>query len=135
MSSSPQIVLDASAIIAYLDGEAGSDIVEQWLPNSAVSMVNVCEVIAVLVREGKSEKEVSGDIRTLIPMIIPFGWDIARSTAAMITKTQPKGLGLGDRAALATAKLLNVPVLTTESRWLDVPVEVDVRLIRERRSY
>ncbi len=98
MSSSPKIILDASAIIAYLDGERGSDIVEEWLPNSAASMVNICEVIAVLVREGNPEKEVSGEVRTLIPMIIPFGWDIARSAAAMITKTQPKGLGLGDRA-------------------------------------
>jgi ribonuclease VapC len=132
MSSSPQIVLDASAIIAYLDEETGSDVVEKWLPSSAVSMVNICEVISVLVREGKREEEVSEEVRALIPMIIPFGWDIARSTVAMITKTQHKGLGLGDRAALATAKLLNIPVLTAEERWLDVPVGVKIELIRRR---
>ena len=132
MSISPKIILDASAIIAYMDGEPGSDIVEEWLPDSAASMVNICEVIAVLVREGKPVEQVSEGVRDLILTIVPFSWEIARATAAMIKDTQPKGLGLGDRAALATAKVMNLPVLTAESRWLDVPTGADVRLIRQR---
>src|SRR5580658_8361059 len=130
MPSSLEIVFDASAIIAYLDGEPGSEIVERWLPVGGASMVNICEVIAVLVRKGKSESEVAPEVQALIPMIVPFGWDIARLTAALIVDAQAKGLGLGDRAALATAKVLKVPVLTAEKRWLDVSVGVDVQLIR-----
>jgi ribonuclease VapC len=134
MSISPQIILDASAIIAYLDDEPGSDVVEQWLPNSAASMVNICEVISVLVREGKPEEQVSQGVLELVPTIVPFGWEIARITAGLIAVTQAKGLGLGDRAALATAQIMKLPVLTAESRWLDVPVEIDIQLIRPRRA-
>ena len=133
MTSSPKIILDASAILAYIGEEPGAEIIEKWLADSAVSIVNLCEVISVLVREGKSEEEVSAGVHALIPVIIPFSWDVARMTAAMIIATQPKGLGLGDRAALATAKSLHIPVLTTESRWLDVSVGVDIRLLRERK--
>jgi ribonuclease VapC len=132
MPSSPQIVLDASAIIAYLDAERGAEIVENWLPESAVSMVNVCEVISVLVRQGNAESEVSSELRALIPAIIPFDWPIACAAAGMILSTQPQGLGLGDRAALATARHMRIPVLTAEKRWLDVSVGVDVQLIRPR---
>lgn len=134
MSNSPQIVLDASAIVAYLDDEPGSDVVERWLPHAAVSMVNLCEVITVLVRRGKPEDQVSQGIFDLIASIIPFSWEIARVTAGMVSMTQPKGLGLGDRAALATARIMKVPVLTAESRWLDVSGDVEVQLIRTRRS-
>ena len=134
MPSSPHIILDASAIIAYLDGEPGSEVVEQWLPDSAASMINVCEVISVLVGQGKPEEQVSQRVHELVPVIVPFSWDIARITAALIVDTQPKGLGLGDRAALATAKIMNLPVLTSEPRWLDVSTGVDIRLIRQRTS-
>jgi ribonuclease VapC len=134
MPSSPRIILDASAIIAYLDEEPGSQIVEQWLPDSAVSMINICEVISVLVREGKPEEQVSLRVNELVPLIVPFSWDIARITAALIVETQSKGLGLGDRAALATAKMMKLPVLTAESRWLDVAAGVDIRFIRQRTS-
>jgi ribonuclease VapC len=134
MPSSPRIILDASAIIAYLDEEPGSQIVEQWLPDSAVSMINICEVISVLVREGKPEEQVSLRVNGLVPLIVPFSWDIARITAALIVETQSKGLGLGDRAALATAKMMKLPVLTAESRWLDVAAGVDIRFIRQRTS-
>jgi ribonuclease VapC len=72
MSIKPQIILDASAIIAYMDEEPGSEIVEQWFPVSAASLVNVSEVIAVFVRQGYDEAETSNEIRALIPQIIPF---------------------------------------------------------------
>ena len=113
-----------------MDDEPGSEIVEQWFPVSAASLVNISEVIAVFVRQGNDEAEVSNEIRGLVPQIVPFDWELARLTAALILKTQPKGLGLGGRAALATAHRLKLPVLTAESRWLDVSIGVKVHLIR-----
>jgi ribonuclease VapC len=134
MSIKPEIILDASAIIAYLDEEPGSEVVEKWFAKSAASLVNVSEVIAVFVRQGYSGLEVAKELQGLIPLIVPFDWEIACLTATLISKTHTKGLSLGDRAALATALRMKTPVLTAESRWLDVSVGVDVHLIRPKRK-
>lgn len=40
------------------------------------------------------------------------------------------GLSLGDRACLALGILQQLPVLTADRIWLNVPVQTEVRVIR-----
>ena len=41
-------VLDSSALLAFINQEKGSEVVEKHLPNALMSSVNIAEVIAVL---------------------------------------------------------------------------------------
>ena len=44
--------------------------------------------------------------------------------------TRQAGLSLGSRACLALALTLDLPVYTTDRAWRDLPLDVEVRLIR-----
>jgi ribonuclease VapC len=46
------IVLDASALLCFLHGETGNDMVANALPNTAVSVVSWSEVIQKAVAKG-----------------------------------------------------------------------------------
>ncbi|XVN43148.1 MAG: PIN domain-containing protein [Candidatus Rickettsia vulgarisii] len=63
-SSSPSLntkkaLLDTSAIIALLKKEPGYEILEDVIANSAISSVNLSELVAVLVRLNIAEHEIN----------------------------------------------------------------------------
>ena len=63
--------------------------------------------------------------------VIPFDRQAALLRGAYPTRTRHLGLGLGDRACLATACRLGLPVLTADRSWADVDIAgVTVVLIR-----
>ena len=41
-----EVVLDASALLAFLNQETGKEVVAEFLPGAAVSAVNLSEVVA-----------------------------------------------------------------------------------------
>jgi PIN domain nuclease of toxin-antitoxin system len=126
----PDTVLDASALLAFVKGERGSTIVGAALANSAISSVNLAEVITRLLDWGMS----LGDIQTLlgklpIEVAIFHGSD-AYAAAALRSSTRHAGLSLGDRACLALAQQRGLPALTTDRAWTKLSVGVVVRLVR-----
>lgn len=123
-------VLDASAVLAFLNQEAGADYVFDRIGGGAMSTVNLSEVIAKLVEEQRW----TGPIRTAIGKLqleaIPFTADAAEAAGLLRLKTRPTGLSLGDRACLALAIALGRPVLTTDRAWKSLPLDVEIELIR-----
>jgi PIN domain nuclease of toxin-antitoxin system len=93
--------------------------------------VNLSELITVLSRAGVSENDIDEIITDLLPEIIPFCGDISIKTGKISKLTQGYGLSLGDRACLATAIQLGLPVYTADKIWaeLDLP-NVKINLIR-----
>ncbi len=62
---------------------------------------------------------------------LPFDSDVALSSGALRPATAEAGLGLGDRACLATAEFFNIPVLTADRSWLRVDLErIEIQAIR-----
>lgn len=110
-------VLDASALLALLLGEPGADRVKAVLPDSAMSTVNLAEVVAYFARKGAGDN----DIRTMLNQVtferIPFDADLAHVTGLLHPQAQAVGLSMGDRACLALALRLGVPALTTDRVW------------------
>ena len=47
-----EVVLDASAVLAFINEEAGAELVEPYLGNAAISAANLSEVVAKLVEKG-----------------------------------------------------------------------------------
>ena len=128
----PRAVLDASAVLAVVLEEPGADVVVEALRSgAAMSTVNVAEVAARLHQDGWSESEVALVFGTLGIEVLPFGPEAALLSGRLRTATRHLGLGLGDRACLATGRVEGCPVLTSDRSWeeLDV-VGIDIRCIR-----
>ena len=124
------IVFDASAILAFLQREKGADIVEDLLPDAAVSANNLAEIVAKLVDHGVPIDDIEQIIAAFDFSIIDVGKDDAIANGLLRAATREAGLSLGDRSCLALAQRLALPVLTTDRAWGRLPgLTVEVRLL------
>ena len=111
-------VLDASAVLAVLNGERGEKKVIPLLSESAISSVNLSEVAAKLLEAGMDETSAQIAISVLgIGEVAEFTEDLAWAAARLRPLTKQYGLSLGDRACLALAIKLNVPAVTADKEW------------------
>jgi len=124
------VVLDASAVLALLNDEPGSEVVEQAIPGAAISAVNLSEVVAKLVENGMPEEAVRLALGSVQLDLHAFGAELAYEAGILRPATRKAGLSFGDRACLALGKQLSLPVWTTDRNWKEVEVGVEVRLIR-----
>jgi PIN domain nuclease of toxin-antitoxin system len=126
-----QTILDASALLAYLQQEPGFEYVQAALASGArISTVNLAEVLAKVVAGGVAIDAVIVRLAALGLTSEPFTDEDARASATICPITRGSGLSLGDRACLALGLRLAVPVLTGDRSWAQVPVGVEVRPIR-----
>lgn len=123
-------VIDASALLAMLHAEPGGDVVEAALEHGAISSVNWSEVYQRSIARHVEVADLRGDIEALGLKIVPFTVEDAEHSAQLWIATRHLGLSLGDRACLALARRLTVPVLTADRAWLDADLTVSVDVIR-----
>jgi ribonuclease VapC len=124
-------VLDASAVLAVLFQEKGSQRVEPLLPTAAMSSVNMAEALVKLIRRGATPGEALEMFDALgIEQIVAFDEAAAFVSATLLGATASLGLGLGDRACLATGRMLGLPVVTADREWAVLDVGVKIRVIR-----
>ncbi len=133
MSSS---VLDASALLAYLNEEPGAAMVERALARDAViSAVNWAEVLSKVAETGldpdllETELEQQGLLGQSLK-VEPLLPEDSTQIAHLRPKTRSLGLSLGDRACLALGLRLSIPVLTTDRAWEKVQLDVEIRVVR-----
>jgi ribonuclease VapC len=125
-------VIDASALLAFLKDEAISlDQLDSLLPKSLISSVNACEVATVLTRLGIPQKEIEGIITETIGAVIPFNNEHYLLAAKLWQSTKMYGLSLGDRACLALAQHMKLPIYTADQVWKKLEIEnLQIHLIR-----
>lgn len=123
-------VLDASAILALLNNERGSEMVINVLTEAVISSVNLSEVIAKLADCGMSEVEVREVISALGLEIINFEPEMAYYAGMLRPLTRQAGLSFGDRACLTLGSSLSLQVLTTDKAWADLELGINVQVIR-----
>jgi len=127
----PIVVLDASALIAYLRQEKGYQEVRKGLSKAAaISAVNLAEVYTKIVAEGFNLSEVAPRLKALGLIIRPFEEDEARISAELYPIGKSIGLSLGDRACLSLGLKLGLPVLTTDKTWSRLKLEIDIKVLR-----
>ena len=125
------VVLDASALLAALQGEPGEQRVVQAIETGAmISAVNLSEVVAKLSNDGLSDAEVREALAAVQVEIEPFEEQSAYDAGFLRVRTKSFGLSLGDRSALALALRLKCPLLTTDRARANLGIGVDVRVIR-----
>lgn len=111
-------ILDASAVLAVLNGESGQKKVIPILTESAISSVNLTEVAAKLLEAGMDEAGARLAISVLgIGKIVDFTEDLAWEAARLRPLGKHYGLSLGDLACLALAIKLKLPAVTADKQW------------------
>jgi ribonuclease VapC len=123
-------VLDASAILAILFQERGSEkLTDEILDGAVVSAVNLAEVQSKLVKMGHDPEAAWNDANSVVPPEA-YNPDQAKIAGTLIRTTQPLGLSLGDRSCLALAVALNAEVYTTEQSWRELKLGIPIHVIR-----
>lgn len=124
------VVLDASALLAYLHDEPGSEAVEKVLSEAMISTVNLAEVIQKAMARSVEVQGLRQDLEALGLSIIPFTETQAEGAAQLWQKTHAFGLSLGDRACLSLGLELALPVLTADQEWRRLELGLEIQLIR-----
>jgi PIN domain nuclease of toxin-antitoxin system len=122
-------VLDSSAVLALLFGEPGAERVKQTLPGALLSAVNFAEIVTKLCERGMPQDQARLAIEAIGVEVVDFGIDQACVTGELRNRTRSAGLSLGDRACLALAQQQNLPAITADTAWAQIP-ELNVVIIR-----
>jgi PIN domain nuclease of toxin-antitoxin system len=119
-------VLDSSAVLAWLQGEDGADVVEPLVEGGVISAVNWSEVLQKTLAAGLDAEAVGGQLKALGLRVEPVTEADALPAARWwLTENT---LSLGDRCCLALAERLGAQAVTTDSLWSSTGA--DVLLIR-----
>jgi ribonuclease VapC len=125
-----EVVLDASALLALINEEPGADKVWPLMAESIMSTVNFCETVYKLKRRGLPVETIKATLTPLVPSPVPFDEPMAYVAASIHEKTRGQGISLADCACLALALCRNVPAVTTEKKWEECDVGVEIIRIR-----
>ena len=124
------VVLDASALLAYLQDEPGNDKVRAVIGHAVLSTVNWAEVIGKS-REREVETEgLQEDLASIGLGFEPFSAAQAEIAGRLKEHTKRFGLSLGDRACLALACDRNEAVYTADRAWQHLGLGIEVVPIR-----
>ena len=126
-----RIVVDASALLAVLNQEAGAERLTPELLNAAASStVNLAEVQSKLVDRGLRANDAWEVTLSPIREAVSFTPEHARLAGDLVKQTRPYGLSLGDRACLALGIALKAPVYTADRSWKNLKIGIRIRVIR-----
>ena len=124
------VVLDASALLALLRGEAGSGQVASAIEGACMCTVNWAEVVGRAVVHGADPDLLEREMLALGLSFEAFTSSMASTAGKLRPLTRPHGLSLGDCACLALALDKRLPVLTANRIWRELQLDLDVRLVR-----
>lgn len=109
------IVLDASALLAYLSGEPGADVVEDNLDGAVIGAANWSEVLQKLHSRG-ADWEIAAALLESLSMKVEAVSVRDAELAAKMWRLD-SGLSLGDRLCLALTSRLDAVALTADRAW------------------
>ena len=123
------VVLDASALLALLRGEAGAKKVEGALTDACMSVVNMAEVASHYHKLGMPDEEVAAMLRPLPITLVSADAELAWEAGRLRSVTVEAELSLGDRFCLAFAKREGLPAWTADRKWKEVAEAAGVKVL------
>ncbi len=125
------IVLDSSVVLAAAFNDPGAPgLADLLLQGSAISTVNLCEVVTKLQERGFEPEGMAFVTLQLRDVCHPLTISQAIRAGQWRKDTRHLGLSLGDRCCLALGLELGAEVYTAERRWAALDLGVKVRVIR-----
>lgn len=141
--SDVRAILDASALIAWLNDERGAATIERLLPVCGIVAVNLAEAYERTdTRDPADLDEVADDLSALGLTLLPFETDDAKyvplireegrrtATRGEEAMVIPDGLSLGDCCCLAAAMRRDLPVITDDTAWQTLGLGLTVHLYK-----
>ena len=127
MAEAEQVLLDASALLAFARNEPGADRVRRALASASISAVSVAECLAVFSRF--TTAAAAAQVLSRLGLnVIACDWQTSVMAAEIHASARARGLTLTDCICLATARRLGLGALTANPDWsglnVDVPIEV-----------
>jgi ribonuclease VapC len=125
-------ILDASAIIALLEGEPGAEVVAAKMTDAKICAVNIAEVVSIYSQRGVGDRQITAMLAPLNLDTVSADADLAHRAGRLRLPTAAAGLSLGDRFCLALAERDGATALTADRQWLEIVDQtgVMVELIR-----
>lgn len=126
------VILDASALLALLRGEASGKKVEGVLGDARMSVVNMAEVASHYSKLGMPDDMVTAMLRPLPIKLIDADAGLCWEAGRLRGLTVEAGLSLGDRFCLALAKREKLPVWTADRKWRDIADAAGAKVVAIR---
>ncbi len=123
-------VLDASALLAYLQNEPGGDRVKAVLNEAFISTVNWAEVIQKARAANVATAGLRDDLEALGLELEPFTATQAEVAGELWGRSKNLGLSLGDRACLALGLEKGESVYTADRAWSRLNLRIEIEAIR-----
>lgn len=123
------MVLDASALLAFLHAEPGGDSVAHALEGGRISAVNWWEVLQKSLHRNVNTEGMQQEFIEVGMSFEPFTPHQAETAARLWSRTRNRGLSLADRACLALAMDKALPVLTADRAWGELGLDVEVQVV------
>ena len=122
-------VLDTSALQALFLDDQYADRASQILEESCLSVLTLCDVLNQFHKEGGAVTQIQAQINKLKLDLHAF--DITQAAITSQLLDQPLGIALSfyDRAAIALAKSLHLPLYTTQKQWKNLALPVTIKLL------
>lgn len=129
MKSESPVVLDSSAVLAWVFQEKGADVVDELLPEAAMAAANLAEVTAVCLRRGylHPPEQLHQDLTALGLSVEDTTAEQAVRAGKLIHESHRdrqlyggRTLALGDALCAALGERLNRPLVTGDTLWKDL---------------
>jgi PIN domain nuclease of toxin-antitoxin system len=122
------MILDASALLAFLLSEQGEQrVAEALLDGATMTTVNFAEVAARYVSRGATARAESL-LQRLPVALVAVDEDLAEQSAHMASLAWCAPLSLGDRICLALGQRTEKTILTADRSWLAIAGRVGARI-------
>jgi PIN domain nuclease of toxin-antitoxin system len=125
------MLLDASAVLALLFNEVGSEVVATALLqyDCRITAPNQAEVIAKLTDRDLTHNDVKQVLSILSITVIDSTAADGEAAGYLRSVSRNLGLSLGDRLCLAAGQRLNTPVMTADQAWLGLSEALELNII------
>lgn len=125
-------VIDASALIALLEGEVGADVVDTEIEGAMIAAVNFGEVAQHQYKKGRSRSDVEKLADALQLDVHTVDFALVLDAADIREVGRAASLSQADCVCLALAKGQKALALTADRKWAEVAGQlgIEVRLIR-----
>jgi ribonuclease VapC len=121
-------VVDASVVLAWLQGEPGADEAEPMLMDGLIGAANWSEVLQKAAQHGAPTEIVGRLLASFGLTVVEVTRDDAELAANLWRQQRP--LSLGDRLCLALGLRTDLPVATADAAWSSVEGGPEVLVIR-----